>query len=325
MVEKKESHSEHSHSQVSHKLKNMNFWMVASVVLAVLLVAVLIFNSVNKISKNTAAEKLTEFAASQGVTLNVTDVRSEGSLYAVDAEIQGQQGTFYVSKDGKYFTASVIPLSSSDSTNTPSNNQNPQPTEVTKSDKPVVELFIMSYCPYGTQMEKAILPVVAALGDKIDFTLRYTHFTLHGEKEDTENYRQLCIREEQPSKFLPYIQCTLNSTDPYAPADVNACMKKLGIDTNKVSSCMSKSAGDYFKVDSQLSQGYAVQGSPTLVINGVQVNAARSPAAVLSTVCSAFNTQPSECSTQLPTAQASPGFGYSSSSSADTAAIQCGV
>ncbi len=45
----------------------------------------------------------------------------------------------------------------------------------------------MSYCPYGTQAEKGILPVVALLGDKIDFKLRTVHYVLHGDKEDLEN------------------------------------------------------------------------------------------------------------------------------------------
>ena len=174
-------------------------------------------------------------------------------------------------------------------------------------------------------MEKAILPVVAALKNKIDFKLEFTHFTLHGEKEDTENFRQLCIREEQGSKFLPYIQCVLNSTDPSGPADVVQCMKALKIDTTKVDSCIKGKAKDYYAVDSALSQKYQVQGSPTLVINGVQADSARSPDAILKTICSTFNRAPNECNTQLPTQSASPGFGYSVSNSADSSALNCGI
>lgn len=194
-----------------------------------------------------------------------------------------------------------------------------------KSDKPKVELFVMSYCPYGTQMEKAILPVVSALKDKIDFKLEFTHFTLHGEKEDTENFRQMCIREEQGAKFLPYIQCILDSNNVNAPKDQSTCMKSLGIDENAVNSCIQNKAADYYAVDSALSEGYGVQGSPTLVINGTQVDSARSPSGVLSTICSAFNVAPSDCNTVLPSESAAPGFGFNTTNSSEFAAVQCGV
>ena len=36
-----------------------------------------------------------------------------------------------------------------------------------------LEFFIMSKCPYGVQVEKAIAPVLAKLGDNVDFHLAY--------------------------------------------------------------------------------------------------------------------------------------------------------
>ena len=36
-----------------------------------------------------------------------------------------------------------------------------------KKEKPEVELFVMSHCPFGTQIEKGMLPVARLLGDKI--------------------------------------------------------------------------------------------------------------------------------------------------------------
>ena len=40
--------------------------------------------------------------------------------------------------------------------------------EITKTDKPNVELFVMSFCPYGVQAETAMKPVVDLLGDSAD-------------------------------------------------------------------------------------------------------------------------------------------------------------
>jgi len=314
-----------------------NPWIVATIVLAIALVVVIFMKSsggdgIVTVSAEEAGQSLISFIDGLGNgNAEIVSVKKEGALYNINVKYQGQEIPAFVTLDGKYFVAQPIPLSedaaSSLSAGKPAGDNPPsqQPSvDVPKSDKPKVELFVMSFCPYGTQMEKGILPVLSALGNKINFTLRYTHFTLHGEKEDTENFRQICIREEQGSKFLPYIQCTLNSSDVYNPGNVTQCMKSNKIDTAKVDSCIKNKAANYYAVDSQLSQQYGVQGSPTLVINGVDAQAARSPAAILSTICSSFNNAPAECDAQLPAQSPSPGFGYTSSTT-DVAAANCGV
>ncbi len=316
-----------------NKLRN-NLWIVSTFVLAIVLVVVLIMNNGGSggsaVSADIAAKSVLSFINNNpNLQSQVTLAKSEkdGQLYKITLNYQGQEVPLYATLDGKFLVNSIVPLS--DDANDTGADQNPQPAptpkDISKSDKPKVELFIMSYCPYGTQMEKAILPVVAALKNKIDFKLEFTHFTLHGEKEDTENFRQMCIREEQGAKFLPYLQCILNSTNPSVPADVSLCMKNLKIDATKVDSCIKGKAKDYYAADSALSQKYQVQGSPTLVINGAQVDSPRSPDGILKTICSAFNNAPSECNVQLSTQSASPGFGYSASNSADSAAVKCQV
>ena len=314
-----------------NKLRN-NPWIASTFVLAIVLVVVIVMNGGIRgnnpgVSADSAAQSVVTFLnsnpnlAAGGVSV-VSSVK-EGELYKVTLKYQGQDVPIYATLDGKFLVSSIVPLSGGTDTNR--TNEPPPSSDIPKSDKPKVELFVMSYCPYGTQMEKAILPVIAALKNKIDFKLEFTHFTLHGEKEDTENFRQICIREEQGTKFLPYLQCILNSTDPSGPADVSQCMKNLKIDATKVDACMKNKAEGYYKIDSDLSQKYGVQGSPTLVINSVQADSARSPDGILKTICSAFNNAPSECNTQLPTQSASPGFGYNSANSAESAAVNCGI
>lgn len=294
-----------------------NIWMIVSIVLVILLIASFVVGKTGSASKSEVESSVMSYLQAQVPgEVSITNVQKENGLYRLDILYQGQTIPLYATLDGKNLVSDLIPLSGSSAVKA-------QPKEVPKSDKPKVELFIMSYCPFGTQMEKGILPVVSLLKDKIDFTIRYTHFTLHGEKEDTENFRQLCIREEQPVKFLPYIQCTLDSQDPYNPKDPSACMSQLGINSAAVQSCMNSKAKDYYAADSQLSEGYGVQGSPTLVINGAQADSGRSPAAVLATICSAFNEQPSECSETLPSDTPGAGFGYSTTAS-ESAAANCG-
>lgn len=228
-----------------------------------------------------------------------------GSLYEVEVIVNYQNRKisykFYITKDGQYNLMGAI------STSDNSSSSHTKLTKIVpKSDKPKIELFIMSYCPYALQMERGIIPVFNALGDKIDEKIRFIHYTMHGDEEVTENYRQLCIREEQGDKYIDYLSTFMEKGD-YTSALINA-----EIDISKLDACMSSTGNskDYYASDSKLSQQYEVKGSPTLIINGVEVTRfSRDSASILKTICSAFNTAPSECSTlNLSSTKPSAGF-----------------
>ena len=300
-----------------------NPWILSTLIFAILALGLVLMNpnisgriTGNVISANNAAQNLLGFYLNNGAEgLSVDSVETESGLYKINFLFQGQVVPIYMTRDGK-LAGSLSPLMLSTQTNTQTNtndNTNVQQTSqaMPKSDKPKVELFVMSYCPYGTQAEKGLLPAVALLGDKIDFKLRFVHYTLHGEKEDIENNRQLCIREEQgQDKLNKYLVCILDSDNPNAPKDVSVCEKEAGIDNAKLQTCLKNKADSYFASDSLLSKNYGVQGSPTLIINGVQSSAGRNPASYLNGICGAFNNAPSECSEQLSITSPSTGFGY---------------
>lgn len=311
MAEEIKLGSSEKKTDLTNKIRG-NPWIISTVVFAVIAIILLVLSFAggitgNVISEKNIGEKAVEFINSQllqgqgTVTLNSINVK--GGLYEVIVTYNGQQIPAYFTKDGAYYAGTQL---YSITGNAVDNTQTQQTTEVPKTDKPKVELFIMSYCPYGTQAEKAVIPAVQALGNKIDFNVRFVHYTMHGEKEDTENFRQLCIREEHNSQFLNYLSCFLEA------GDATSCLTKYNLN---VDSCVAGKAKDYYAADSALSQNYGVQGSPTLIINGVETSFDRSPAEALVAICSAFNTAPSECSAKLSTSAESPGFG----SSADTA------
>jgi hypothetical protein len=203
----------------------------------------------------------------------------------------------------------------------------PVPVPVTKSDKPKVEVFVMSYCPYGTQIEKGIIPVVELLKDKIDFSLKFVYYAMHGQKEIDENTRQYCIEKEQSAKLIPYLTCFLNASDSAG------CLKSASIDNTKLDACV-KAADTQFSISKNFADNstwlsgrfpkydvhaaentkYGVKGSPTIVINGAQASSARDSASLLKTICSAFNKAPSECSQTLSSASPSAGFGTAAAS-----------
>lgn len=221
-------------------------------------------------------------------------------------------------------------------------NQTPATPTVTKSDKPVVELFVMSYCPYGLQMEKAFLPVWNLLKNKADFSVKFVSYSMHGQKELNENTRQYCIQAEQPDKYANYLNCffTAGANDG-SEANYSKCLTTAGVNVAKLNACVSSTDnkfgitakyndkstwlnGNYpvYPIYSDLNDKYGVQGSPTLVINGVQAEANRTPEAVKTAICAAFNNAPSECSQKLSATSVVAGFGAGAGANTGTAA--CG-
>ena len=169
---------------------------------------------------------------------------------------------------------------------------------------PTMQVFIMSYCPYGVQMLKGLLPVWKEFDDVANIELRFVGYTMHGQKEENENYRIICIREEQYSKVIEYLECFSLTDDPLG------CMGQVGVDKGKVDDCMANRAESYFAEDKALNDQYGVQGSPTTLIDGQEVSIyPRSPQDIANALCDTFTSQPSECSLTFSTANPSPGFG----------------
>jgi hypothetical protein len=309
-------------SRVGKKTKS-NPWVAVSFVLGLVVIVLLVLNftGINgnaTLSADDAGDKLTNYLNERtggGVEYKATE--DKGNLYQVTVSYQNQEIPVFITKDGKYFVQGALLIETpTDNSSTQTPTQTP-PTEVLKSDKPKVELFVMTYCPYGTQAEKGIISAFEALGNKIDANIRFVHYFMHGDKEEQETYTQICIREEQKDKYLNYLQCFLEA------GDSASCITKTKVSQTKLDSCVKNRAKGLYDKDSELSKGYGVQGSPTLVINGQEASSGRDSASYLSAICSAFNESPEECAKKLSSQSPSPGFG-TSASSGSAATESCG-
>ena len=291
------------------------------------------------VSGDIAGQKLVDYYTSLGVeNLSLDSVEEISGLYQVNVLYNDNIIPIYITKDGENVIEYLSPIKEEKEETSSTTS-----TEVPKSDKPVVELFVMSYCPYGTQAEKGIIPVAELLGDKIDFRIRYVYYAMHGEKEITENLREYCIQEIAPEKFLDYMNCFLEGdgveSNGYITNGNNpsTCLIKAGIDTTSLSKCISEKDEEYsvteylededgsyprFNVDKELNDEYDVAGSPVLIINGVEVSSTRDSASYLNAVCSAFSDAPEECSETLSSSTPSPYFGWENTGSSTTAS--CG-
>jgi protein-disulfide isomerase len=304
------------------------------------------------IGADAAAAKAVDFIGSrleqqypgiEVVAEGVTSSQDIPGTYEVNIKMtfQGQPQTapYHVTKDGKWMFGGLIDLNEELPEPTqPDQPAQPPSTGVPKSDQPTVDLFIMSYCPYGLQAQKAMLPVIELLGDSADINVKWVSYIMHGKKEIDENNVQYCIQKEEPEKYVSFAECFTQSDDSAG------CRAEVGIDEAKLDACIAAmdeefgitalyedqstwSGGRYpqYPVDAAENAQFGVQGSPTLIINGQKANVARAPEAYKQAICDAFNTPPVECTGELPTGQATPGFGGDFESGVGAAvAAQCG-
>ena len=312
MEEKKEETKEENHKH-SHK-KNItneirkNPWMLATILLAILCLILLILTFTgnftgNSISAEGAGQKLLAFYTAMGVEgLTVESVEEVSGLYKINFEYEDAIIPFYVTKDGKSFIpgdyVSSFGTEETEETET-------ETTEIVKSDKPLAELYIWSYCPYGVTALAPFAEVAKLLDDFADFKV-YLYYAGHGDYEEQQNKIQACVQELEPEKYWDYAIGFAEDIYTKCSGDI-ACdleesttlMKSLGIDSAKVLSCVNTDGEKLVEEHSDAAQDAGVSGSPTLIINGVQTSVSRTAEAYKGAVCEAFNNVPSECSQTL--------------------------
>ena len=274
-----------------------------------------------------AVDYINQNMLASGTVATFKDVKDENGLYVFKLVVLGKDYPAYVTKNAKLLFAEGIPQAidldkivekaGADST-------------VLKSNKPDAKVFVMSYCPYGLQAQKMYLPVYDLLKDKATMGIYFVNYAMHGQKELDENLRQYCIQKEQGGKMSAYLKCfTVAATAADGTAEFAKCLTSAQIDQTKLAACVAATDKEFkitagfndkstwvsgqfpkFAVNDDLNTKYGVQGSPTIVINGQEINLeTRSPQQFLKTVCGAFNVAPAECDSKLSTDQPSTGFG----------------
>lgn len=311
-----EEKKEHKKISLSKKLKE-NPWVLSTLVFGVLVVLLIISNFAftGNVSKEKVASNFISYINSvSGAQLEYSSVDDYGNgFYQVIVEVSGQQVPVYITKDGKYYTTSLVPITQEENTNT-----NSQTEEVPKTDKPIVELFVWGYCPYGVQAQGPLTEVAKLLGANADFEI-VPYYDGHGAFETQENKIELCIQKISPEKYWDYSagfveniysKCSQERTESCDLTEATSLMNSLGIDSSAVLECVNSEGDVLFEEARQKASSYGVTGSPTLVINGVKINnIERTAEAFKDAVCSAFSegNVPEECSQTLNSEQTTTG------------------
>ncbi|HII39179.1 TPA: thioredoxin domain-containing protein [Candidatus Micrarchaeota archaeon] len=278
-----------------------------------------------QLSGQAAGEKAVKYLnenllAAQGVTAVLNSVTEENGLYKLDMSINKGNETLqkpeaYASQNGR-----LLLVGTTFDLDKPVPTPEPAKPAATpqKTDKPVVELFVMSFCPFGVQAEQAMDPVIPLLKDSADIKIRYiAHIgdtldsvqSLHGPTEGTEDIRQLCVAKNYNTTVLWNYVRTINAEcyPQYSnPEAYTTCWKsaaaKAGINATAMEACITSEGVSLIKTEMEVTAKYGVSGSPTLMINGVRYEGARSADAFKQGICAAFKTPPAACSQAVSSA-----------------------
>jgi len=162
------------------------------------------------------------------------------------------------------------------------------------------------------------------------------------ENEELETQRQICIEQEYDKDTLfAYIEKMVYDKDTevcynnyhsgehtqdvayfdecVAPV-ISSIFQTLSIDEAKVNSCMEEDGETLYNEAVSYARSKGAGGSPSPFLNDAKLSAGRSPEAIKTALCSAFNEIPEECLTTLSEETPAPGITSASGSSTSTTA-----
>ncbi len=294
-----------------------NPWIITTAILTVLVIISFVFLlktptgkiTGNVISKSEAGELTLNLFNSMlsEIPGTLDSVKEVSGIYQVAININGQKALFYITKDGKFIYPGMELKSTKEIIEQTAEKGVPE--EIPKADKPVVELFVMSFCPFGNRAEGTMLPIYNLLKDKADWNIHYivnidgdTINSLHGQPEVNQDEREACVLNEYGlDKWWAFITYVNENCGADGECWEDAA-KEAKLDVNKIKSCVSEKGLELMKADEEISNSVGASGSPTLIINGAKTNEVykyENPEAYKQIICSAFNTPPDECSEEL--------------------------
>jgi len=138
-----------------------------------------------------------------------------------------------------------------------------------------LEFYVMSKCPFGSQVEQAIKPVLDEIGGRVDFQLNFiaqksgdAFSSMHGEDEVKGDLVQVCAMKHYPdvSKYMAFISCQ-NKNQRSIPNGWESCATKAGLDVAKLKTCYEGDEGKKLLAESVArTNKRGARGSPTIYL-----------------------------------------------------------
>ncbi len=262
------------------------------------------------IGTEAAKAKVEALIKDSGGTATVKEATEDGDLYKIVVSANGQDQPVYITKDGTKFIQQAISFEDIEKQKAEAKKQEEEASKpAPKSDKPEVDLYVMSFCSYGNKAEDTLKSVYILLKDEVNFNFHYIVTvegdkitSLHGQPEVDQDERETCVLKNYGKgrwlDFVTYINANCGSDG--SCWEVGA--KSLGIDKAKISACVASEGTALMKANAEVSNAAGASGSPTLTINGQTTRAVYqygNSEAYKKAICAAFNTVPAECSQTL--------------------------
>lgn len=177
-----------------------------------------------------------------------------------------------------------------------------------------LEFYIMSQCPFGTQIMNGISPVLTKLGPAINFSVNFigqvqgdSLTSMHGENEVKGDTVQLCIMKHLPENFtyMKTIDC-INKNMKAIPGNWEECAKQAAVPEDKfalIKACYEGQEGKDLTVESfNKAQAKGARGSPTIYLAGKQYQGGREEMDFMRSICKEFpsDKQPKACADVPP-------------------------
>ncbi|MBW2985616.1 GILT family protein [Candidatus Woesearchaeota archaeon] len=174
----------------------------------------------------------------------------------------------------------------------------------TSSEIVTLDFYVMSQCPYGTQVEDAVYPVLQKLGNNVDFNINYIatdlgngqFSALHGQPEVLGNIVQLCAMKYNPENYMSMIVCQ-NKNAKSIPGNWEQCAKDNDLDVKKIKTCYEGDEGkQLLSVSAKKTNQIGATGSPTIYLNGQSYGGGRTTSDFMRSICNEFSDAPAACS-----------------------------
>jgi len=165
-----------------------------------------------------------------------------------------------------------------------------------------LDFYVMSQCPYGTQVVDAIAPVLEKLGDIVDFNLHFiatdlgngNFNSLHGQPEVEGNIVQLCAIKHEPVNYMKMLVC-VNKNARAIPGNWEECAKSTGLAVEKIRACYEGEEGKQLLSASIVETNkVGASGSPTIYLNDQLYQGGRDALSFTRAICAQLNNHP-EC------------------------------
>ncbi len=282
-----------SEQNLTNKIRK-NPWILSTLVFGVIALTLLIANfsggvTGNVVSEVEAGENLVGYlntVADSEVTL--VDIEDDGNFYQVTIEFRGEEISMYVTKDGAYYTNSLVPITAelpSEEEEQSSQMEEQDIVDVSVDDDaikgdvnaPVTIVEFSDYeCPFCARHFEETLPLIIEEyvdTGKVRIVFRDFPLEFHSYAQKASEAAE-CAGEQE--KYWEMHDTLFENQKNLDVDSLKKYAEDIGLNTGEFDNCLdSDEMADEVKKDMEDGKDYGVSGTPGNFINGRFVSGAQ--------------------------------------------------